>query len=69
MPYEVVPAFTEAAVTTSYAGVPVGAVHTQADLRQGPADFEALAAAPGTLLLTVDAAELAGRPSSWWPPG
>ncbi|MFL6161613.1 MAG: uroporphyrinogen-III synthase [Jatrophihabitantaceae bacterium] len=58
IPFEVVPAFTEAAVTTSYAGVSVGALHTQADLRQGPADYEALAAAPGTLLLTVDATEL-----------
>ncbi|HEX2902979.1 MAG TPA: uroporphyrinogen-III synthase [Jatrophihabitans sp.] len=63
LPYEVVPAFTQAAVTTSYAGVAVGPVHTEADLRglELPStDYDALAAAPGPLLLTVDAAELAG---------
>jgi uroporphyrinogen III methyltransferase/synthase len=58
IPFEVVPSFTEAAVTSSYAGVSLGALHTEADLRQGPADYEALAAAPGTLLLTVPAAEI-----------
>jgi len=58
IPFEVVPSFTEAAVTSSYAGVSLGALHTEADLRQGPADYEALAAAPGTLLLTVNAAEI-----------
>jgi uroporphyrinogen III methyltransferase/synthase len=58
IPFEVVPSFTEAGVTSSYAGVCLGALHTQADLRQGPLDYEALAAAPGTLLLTVAATEL-----------
>jgi uroporphyrinogen III methyltransferase/synthase len=61
--YEVVPAFTEAAVTSSYAGVPVGPVRTEADLRgvaYGPAEYEALAAAPGTLVLTVAATDIAG---------
>jgi uroporphyrinogen III methyltransferase/synthase len=59
--YDVVPGFTEAAVTTSYAGVSVGSVHTEADLRAatyGPSDYEALAAAPGTLVLTVKDSDL-----------
>jgi len=60
VPYDVVPAFTEAAVTASYAGVPVGPLHTEADLRDGTvADYEALAAAPGPLLLTLAADEVA----------
>ncbi|HEY0168428.1 MAG TPA: uroporphyrinogen-III synthase [Jatrophihabitans sp.] len=59
VPFEVVPSLSVAAATASYAGVPVGALHTEADLRQGqPVDFEALAAAPGTLVLTLDAAEV-----------
>ena len=35
LPYEVVPALSEAAATATYAGVPVGPVHTEVDLRQG----------------------------------
>ncbi|HTZ43691.1 MAG TPA: uroporphyrinogen-III synthase [Jatrophihabitans sp.] len=58
LPFDVVPAFTEAAVTTSYAGISVGGLRTEADLREVPADYEALAAAPGALLLTLDAAEV-----------
>ncbi|MDQ2956083.1 MAG: bifunctional uroporphyrinogen-III C-methyltransferase/uroporphyrinogen-III synthase, partial [Actinomycetota bacterium] len=56
--YEVIPALSEAAATATYAGVSVGAVHTEADLRQGPVDFESLAAAPGTLVLTLDGHEI-----------
>ncbi|MDT0260956.1 bifunctional uroporphyrinogen-III C-methyltransferase/uroporphyrinogen-III synthase [Jatrophihabitans lederbergiae] len=59
LPYEVVPALSEASATATYAGVPVGSVHTDVDLRSGAAiDFESLAAAPGTLVLTLDAAEV-----------
>ena len=58
VPFEIVPALSMAAATTSYAGVPCGPLHTEADLRQGPVDFEQLATAPGTLVLTVDAAEV-----------
>jgi uroporphyrinogen III methyltransferase/synthase len=55
--YEVVPGIAEALATASYIGVPAGAVHTSADLRDGvTVDFEALASSPGTLLLTLDAA-------------
>jgi uroporphyrinogen III methyltransferase/synthase len=56
VPYEIVPALSQGLATASYAGVPVGAVHTEADLREaGSIDFEALAAAPGTLVLTLSA--------------
>jgi uroporphyrinogen III methyltransferase/synthase len=59
VPYEIVPALSEGAATAAYAGVPVGPVHTEADLRGGAAvDFDALAAAPGTLVLTLDASEI-----------
>ncbi len=59
IPYEVVPALSEASATATYAGISVGAVRTEADLRQGvPTNFEALAAAPGMLVLTLDASEV-----------
>jgi uroporphyrinogen III methyltransferase/synthase len=59
IPYEVIPALSEASATATYAGISVGAVRTEADLRQGvPTDFEALAAAPGLLVLTLDASEV-----------
>ncbi|MGX7677617.1 uroporphyrinogen-III synthase [Jatrophihabitans sp. DSM 45814] len=59
VPYEIVPALSEGIVTATYAGVPVGPVHTAVDLRGGlTVDFEALAAFPGTLVLTLDAAEV-----------
>ncbi len=59
VPYEVVPAMSVGSASASYAGVPVGHLHTEVDLRQGqPVDFETLAAVPGTLLVTLDAAEV-----------
>ncbi|HEX8305475.1 MAG TPA: uroporphyrinogen-III synthase [Jatrophihabitans sp.] len=59
VPFEIVPALSMATAATSYAGVPCGPVHTEVDLRQGqPVDFEALAATPGTLVLTLDAVEV-----------
>jgi uroporphyrinogen III methyltransferase/synthase len=58
VPFEVVPALSVSAATATYAGLPTGPVRTEVDLRQGPVDFEQLAAAPGTLVLTVDAAEV-----------
>ncbi len=59
VPYEVVPALSVSAATATYAGVAVGPLHTEVDLRQSPpVDFETLAAVAGTLILTVDAAEV-----------
>jgi len=60
VPYEVVPAVSEGSATATYAGVAVGPVHTAIDLRDASTavDFEALAGAPGTLIVTLDAAEV-----------
>jgi uroporphyrinogen III methyltransferase/synthase len=59
VPYEIVPALSEGAATAAYAGVPVGPVHTEVDLRFGATvDFESIAAAPGTLVLTLDASDV-----------
>jgi len=58
--YEIVPALSEGSATACYAGVPIGPVHTDVDLRGGsPVDFESLAGAPGMLVLTLDSAEVA----------
>jgi uroporphyrinogen III methyltransferase/synthase len=58
VPFDVIPGITLGAGTTAYAGLPTGAVRTEADLRQvDTVDFEALANAAGTLVLTVDAAD------------
>jgi len=60
VPWEIVPALSEGSATAAYAGVPVGPVHTLVDLRGGSVvDFESLAGAPGTIVLTLDAAEVA----------
>jgi uroporphyrinogen III methyltransferase/synthase len=63
VPFTVVPGLSTGVGAAAYAGVPYGSVHTEATLASlESADFEALAAAPGTLLLTVraeDVAELA----------
>jgi uroporphyrinogen III methyltransferase/synthase len=58
--YDVVPAITVAIATATYAGVPLGSSHTHVDLRvNADVDLEALAGAPGTLVLSVAAPDLA----------
>jgi len=60
IPFEVVPGIALGAGTAAYAGVPIGSLRTEADLRDlDGADFDAIAHAPGTLVLTVPAADIA----------
>ncbi|HSY16393.1 MAG TPA: uroporphyrinogen-III synthase, partial [Jatrophihabitantaceae bacterium] len=60
VPFEVVPGVGLGAGTATYAGVPLGVLHTEADLRDlANADFEALAHSAGTLVLSVRADDLA----------
>jgi uroporphyrinogen III methyltransferase/synthase len=60
VPFDVVPGVPLGVGTAAYAGVPIGAVRTEADLRDvDNVDYDALAHAAGTLLLTVDAADVA----------
>ena len=55
--FDVVPGLSLGAGTASYAGVPVGGMHTEVVITDAAAtDYEALAHAPGLLVLTVDAA-------------
>ncbi len=57
--FDVVPGVALGAGTAAYAGVPVGSVRTEANLSDIAAvDFDALAHAAGTLVLTLGAADL-----------
>ena len=56
--FEVIPGLSAAAAAASYSGIPVGSVHTIADVRSTP-DWASLAAAPGTLMLQASAGHLA----------
>jgi uroporphyrinogen III methyltransferase/synthase len=59
VPFDVVPGIALGVGTATYAGVPIGSLRTEADLREvDNADYDALARATGTLLLTVEAADV-----------
>jgi uroporphyrinogen III methyltransferase/synthase len=56
VPFDIVPGLSVGAGTAAYAGVPVGSIRTEADLRNvDGADFDALARSAGTLVLAVPA--------------
>jgi uroporphyrinogen III methyltransferase / synthase len=55
---EIVPGLAATDAVPSYAGLPLGSSHTVADVR-GDVDWEALAAAPGPLILQATASHLA----------
>ncbi|APU12553.1 MULTISPECIES: uroporphyrinogen-III synthase [Actinoalloteichus] len=61
--FDVVPGVAGATAVPAYAGVALGAVHTEADVR-GTMDWAALAAAPGTLVLHASGSHLAEAASS-----
>jgi uroporphyrinogen III methyltransferase / synthase len=54
VPFDVVPGLSMGAGTATYAGVPLGPVHTEVSVTD-VTDFDALSHAPGTLVLTVPA--------------
>ncbi len=55
---EIVPGLAPTGAVPTYAGLPLGSSHTVADVR-GDVDFDALAAAPGPLILQATASHLA----------
>ena len=55
---EIVPGLAATSAVPTYAGLPLGSSHTVADVR-GEVDWEALAAAPGPLILQATASHLA----------
>lgn len=59
---EIVPGLAPAAAVPTYAGLPLGSSHTVADVSGDPEDidWDALAAAPGPLILQSGASHLAG---------
>ncbi|OBG23308.1 uroporphyrinogen-III synthase [Mycobacterium sp. 852002-51057_SCH5723018] len=54
---EIVPGLAATTAVPTYAGLPLGSSHTVADVR-GDVDFDALAAAPGPLILQATASHL-----------
>ncbi|MYR08504.1 bifunctional uroporphyrinogen-III C-methyltransferase/uroporphyrinogen-III synthase [Gordonia sp. SID5947] len=62
--FEVLPGLPAASVVPSYAGMPLGSSHTEADVRSEGVDWAALAAAPGPLVLHATAGHLAETASA-----
>ena len=56
---EIVPGLAATNAVPTYAGLPLGSSHTVADVRDPHVDWEALAAAPGPLILQATASHLA----------
>lgn len=59
MHLEIVPGLASSSAVPTYAGLPLGSSHTVADVRDPHVDWEALAAAPGPLILQATASHLA----------
>jgi len=57
VPWDVVPGLSLGTGTATYAGVPLGPMHTEVDVTSAT-DFDALAHTSGTLVLTVPAADV-----------
>ncbi|BBX65065.1 bifunctional uroporphyrinogen-III C-methyltransferase/uroporphyrinogen-III synthase [Mycobacterium saskatchewanense] len=56
---EIVPGLAATDAVPTYAGLPLGSSHTVADVRDPQVDWDALAAAPGPLILQATASHLA----------
>jgi len=56
---EIVPGLAATSAVPTYAGLPLGSSHTVADVRDPHVDWEALAAAPGPLILQATTSHLA----------
>ncbi len=56
---EIVPGLAPSDAVPTYAGLPLGSSHTVADVRDPHVDWEALAAAPGPLILQATSSHLA----------
>lgn len=56
---EIVPGLASTNAVPTYAGLPLGSSHTVADVRDPHVDWEALAAAPGPLILQATSSHLA----------
>lgn len=56
---EIVPGLAPTSAVPTYAGLPLGSSHTVADVRDPNVDWEALAAAPGPLILQATPTHLA----------
>lgn len=56
---EIVPGLAPSDAVPTYAGLPLGSAHTVADVRDPHVDWEALAAAPGPLILQATSSHLA----------
>ncbi|OBI95368.1 bifunctional uroporphyrinogen-III C-methyltransferase/uroporphyrinogen-III synthase [Mycobacterium asiaticum] len=56
---EIVPGLAPTSAVPTYAGLPLGSSHTVADVRDPHVDWDALAAAPGPLILQATASHLA----------
>lgn len=61
LPIEIIPGLAATSAVPTYAGLPLGSSHTVADVRADPddIDWEALAAAPGPLILQATGSHLA----------
>ncbi len=60
VPFDLIPGLSLGSGTASYAGVPVGGLHTEVVITDMSAtDFEAIAHAPGLLVVTTDSVDVA----------
>ncbi|WP_298179837.1 bifunctional uroporphyrinogen-III C-methyltransferase/uroporphyrinogen-III synthase [Saccharomonospora sp.] len=62
--FDVVPGVPSGTATPAYAGIALGGVHTEVDLRAGEVDWAGLAATPGAIVLHATSSHLAEAASA-----